>query len=129
VTFKVQLSPHAARAYKKLDLPIQSRMHTALDMLQYHPLTGPQIRRLKGRLREYYRYRVGDYRIVYVVDHQQQVVYVDYVHHRKDIYPAGFASLREAKPRAPGLPGASGVSRGSAPAHARGAPPAPRVSS
>ncbi len=86
MSYSVKLSPHAARAYKKLDLGIQPAIQTALDTLQHHPLAGPKIKRLKGRLHDYYRYRVGDYRIVYAVTPQEHIVYVDYIQHRKDIY-------------------------------------------
>lgn len=86
MAYKVQLSPHAVRLYKKLDPAILPDMRAALESLQHTPLHGSKIKRLKGRLHNYYRYRVGDYRIVYAVDARQQVVYVDYLQHRKDIY-------------------------------------------
>ena len=84
MTYKVQLSPHAVRQYKRLDPSIKAAIQVGLDALQDQPLAGSHIKRLKGRLHEYYRYRVGDYRIVYAV--AQRVVYVDYLQHRKDVY-------------------------------------------
>ena len=87
MTSKVFLSPHAARDYKKLDPAIRVPFQAAIDELRTRPLAGPKIKRLKGRLHDYYRYRVGDYRIVYTVSHHQEhVVYVDYIQHRKDVY-------------------------------------------
>ena len=86
MTYSVRLSPHAARDYKKLDLAMRPAIQTAIDSLQHQPLTGPKIKRLKGRLREYYRYRAGDYRIVYAVSLRERVVSIDYIQHRKDIY-------------------------------------------
>jgi mRNA interferase RelE/StbE len=86
VTYKVQLSPHAVRQYKKLGPSVKSAIQGGLDALQDHPLAGSRIKRLKGRLHEYYRYRVGDYRIVYVVAQHEHVVCVDYLQHRKDVY-------------------------------------------
>lgn len=79
MTYKVRLAPHAAKGYKKLDPTIQADVRAGLDVLQRHPLAGPKIKRLKGRLGAYYRYRVGDYRIVYVIGQQEQIVYVDYI--------------------------------------------------
>lgn len=35
---------------------------------------------------EFYRIRVGDYRILYSVDTKQKIVIVNYVRHRKDVY-------------------------------------------
>ena len=86
MTYSVQLSPHAAKDYKKLDPAIKLQVQAAIDALQHHPLQGPKIKRLKGRLRDYARYRVGDYRIVYAVVERERVVYVDYIQHRKDVY-------------------------------------------
>ena len=86
MTYRVQLSPHAARQYKKLDPSIKSSVQAGIDALAHSPLTGPNVKHLKGRLHEYHRYRVGDYRIVYTVSHQDHVVYVDYIRHRKDVY-------------------------------------------
>ena len=86
MTYSVKLSPHAVRDYKKLPPPLKAAIQTALDSLQHHPVEGPKIKRLKGRLREYFRYRVGDYRVVYTVVQSEWVVYVDYIQHRKDVY-------------------------------------------
>ena len=84
--YSVKLSPHAVREYRALDPPIKAQARIGLDVLQHHPLGGPKIKRLKGRLRDYYRYRVGDYRIVYTVAQPEQTVYVDYIQHRRDVY-------------------------------------------
>jgi len=86
VTYKVHLSSHAAKEYRKLDSSLGPEIQSGIDALQKNPLAGPKIKRLKGRLNEYYRYRVGDYRIVYTVDHRGRAVYVDYIQHRKDVY-------------------------------------------
>ena len=74
------------KAYHKLDASIKPAVQAGLDSLRQQPLSGPKIKRLKGRLREYLRYRVGDYRIVYTVDQRERVVCVDYLQHRKDVY-------------------------------------------
>ena len=84
--YKVQLSPHAARQYKKLDPSLKSSIQSGIDVLARSPLTGSHVKRLKGRLHEYHRYRIGDYRIVYTVSHQDRIVYVDYIQHRNDVY-------------------------------------------
>ena len=88
MTYKVELSPHAVREYKKLDPTIRTHVQTGIDALQHNPLAGSKIKRLKGRLREYCRYRVGDYRIVYAVDRKERRVFVDYIQHRKEVYRA-----------------------------------------
>ena len=86
MTYNVQLSPHAVKAYKKLDPPLKPQIATGLDALREEPLGGAKVKRLKGRLRDYYRYRVGDHRIIDTVDQRAHTVYVDYIQHRKDVY-------------------------------------------
>ena len=86
MAYSVQLSPHTVRQYKKLNPPIQQDVQRGIDTLQYSPQSGPKIKRLKGRLHEYFRLRIGDYRVVYTVASRDHVVYIDYLQHRKDIY-------------------------------------------
>ena len=86
MTYKVQLSSHAVREYKKIDSSARPYLQAALDALQHNPPAGLKIKRLKGRLHSYHRYRVGDYRIVYSVDLRQRIVHVDYIQHRRDVY-------------------------------------------
>ena len=86
MTYRVFLSPHAARQYKKPEPSIKPAIQTAIDTLGHTPLTGPKIKRLKGRLHAYFRYRIGDYRIVYTIAQQEGAVFIDYIQHRKDVY-------------------------------------------
>jgi mRNA interferase RelE/StbE len=41
---------------------------------------------LKGPLRDYWRYRVGDYRVVCLLEHDRLVVLVLRVGHRRQVY-------------------------------------------
>ena len=86
MTYKVLLSPHAAKAHQKFDPSIKPQIQSGIDALGRNPIHGSKIKRLKGRLSEYYRYRVGDYRIVYTVNQKNRLVFVDYIQHRKDVY-------------------------------------------
>lgn len=86
VTYRIQLSPHALKEYRKLDPSLRLPLQAAMDALQENPVSGAKIKRLKGRLHDYYRCRVGDYRILYVVDRTERLVRVDYIQHRKDVY-------------------------------------------
>lgn len=86
MSYKVLLSPQAAKSYKKLDASIKPTIQKGLDALTISPLNGPQIKDLKGRLRDYLRLRISHYRIIYTVDKKGCTVYVDYIQHRKDVY-------------------------------------------
>ncbi len=41
---------------------------------------------LEGALKGFYRYRIGNYRIIYAIDFQEREVLVLFVNHRKDVY-------------------------------------------
>ena len=86
MNYKVVLSPHAVREYKKLNPAIRSQIQEGIDSLARNPIAGSKIKRLRGRLHEYYRYRSGDYRIVYAINQKEHIVFVDYIQHRKDVY-------------------------------------------
>ncbi len=41
---------------------------------------------LKGTLKGFYRYRVGNYRVIYAIDFKEREILVLFINHRKDIY-------------------------------------------
>lgn len=68
---------------KKLPLHIHEKVINALDIIQSNPLSGAK---LHGELKNYYKYRVGDYRIVYQFDSKTSTVIVVKVEHRQGVY-------------------------------------------
>lgn len=54
--------------------------------LRREPHFGPNIKRLKGEFREFYRYRIGDYRLFYTVEESEVLVVVADLRPRKDAY-------------------------------------------
>ena len=55
-------------------------------MLKINPRSHSNIKPLKGELAGYYRYRVGDYRVVYSIDDEQKQVFVLIIKHRGEVY-------------------------------------------
>ncbi len=43
------------------------------------------VKKLQG-LEETYRIRVGDYRVIYLVNTKEHSIYIDYISHRRDAY-------------------------------------------
>jgi mRNA interferase RelE/StbE len=41
---------------------------------------------LVGQFAGFYRYRYGDYRVLYVVDLEKEIIMVVHIRHRKDVY-------------------------------------------
>ncbi|MBI2343104.1 MAG: type II toxin-antitoxin system RelE/ParE family toxin [Deltaproteobacteria bacterium] len=79
----LRLSEQAQRFYSSLSGKHQIQMAHGLDRLVENPHLGKSLR---GELRGYWSYRVGVYRIIYVIRRQEIIVEVLRIHHRKEVY-------------------------------------------
>lgn len=70
---------------EKLDKPIAKRIK---DKVKIHLLQDPAKlgTPLKGHLKGIYRYRVGVYRVIYVIDRAEQQMRIMGINHRKTVY-------------------------------------------
>lgn len=86
VMYEVRLTREAQKDYQRLEKSITRRVNQCLDSLHENPLQYPQAIPLKGNLAGYYRWRVGDWRVVYEVNTDEQVVIVLQITHRGKVY-------------------------------------------
>ena len=86
MSYSLQIKASAAKELSRIERADRERITEALDQLREHPLMGPP---LKGGMRGLRRIRVGDYRVVYEVQHDVLVVLVVRVAHRRDVYRHG----------------------------------------
>ena len=70
--FNIVLDSKAKDNYDRLDANMTARVNTALNVVSQNPFFGPNIKKLRGKHRTAYRYRVGDYRIVYSINTEQK---------------------------------------------------------
>jgi mRNA interferase RelE/StbE len=84
--YKVDLSARAQEFYKKADQPLARKLARCFEQLERDPRQHPNIKRLAGNLAGHYRYRVGDYRVIYRIDDQKQLVAVLNIAHRSEAY-------------------------------------------
>ena len=54
--------------------------------LRREPHYGPNIKRLKGEFSDFYRYRIGDYRLFYSIEEAEVIVVVVDLRSRQDSY-------------------------------------------
>ncbi len=69
--YEVLLSETARRQLKDFPVNLQERVKVALTELRadpYRPRPKADIKKLKGPKRDYYRLRIGNYRVIYVVE-------------------------------------------------------------
>lgn len=87
MSWKVEFEPEAQRELEKLDKPIRQRIFRFLYQ-RVIKLDDPRQlgERLHGTLSEFWRYRVGDYRIICSLEHERLLVIVLRIGHRREIY-------------------------------------------
>lgn len=71
------------KGLRKLPEHIHIKIVKSLSLIQQNPLAG---RKLRGELGGYYKYRVGDYRIVYRFETKNSSVVVVKIEHRQGVY-------------------------------------------
>jgi mRNA interferase RelE/StbE len=81
--YRIELRPAAVRALRSIDPVMQARIHGAIALLAVDPRP-PAARALRGR--PGLRIRVGDYRIIYVIENDVLLVVVVTIGHRSDVY-------------------------------------------
>jgi mRNA interferase RelE/StbE len=84
MAFEIRFKPSARREFRGLPGPVQVRIAPRLQALTRNPRP-PGVRKLSGG-EEFYRVRVGDYRVVYAIDDGARVVMVLKIGHRGDVY-------------------------------------------
>ena len=55
-------------------------------ILRENPFFGPNIKKLKGNLKEVYRFRIGNYRLFYKISEETVIVFIINIEDRKDAY-------------------------------------------
>jgi len=84
--YEVLLTRDAQKFYQGADAPLVRRLNRCFDQLRRNPYEHPNIKRLRGPLEGYWRYRVGDWRVVYRVDEDEHIVTIILIVHRSKAY-------------------------------------------
>jgi len=81
--YKVALTRNFLREFKKLSKHTKDRVSRVIDEIVANPFSGVKLR---GELEGRWRWRVGKYRIVYMIDQTRQLVVFLDVGLRRTIY-------------------------------------------
>ena len=84
--YKIELSRKAAKFYQKADTVTAKRLNLAFSRLAEDPFQRYNIKKLSGGLKGSYRIRIGDIRIIYSMDEDKNIVYIEVIGFRGDIY-------------------------------------------
>ena len=88
--FSPRILKNASRQLKKLDPPVAKRIVDQITWLAQH-FEEIKLEALKGDLAGLFKYRDGDYRIIYEPLPREKVIVIHEVGHRSEIY-------KQAKP-------------------------------
>jgi mRNA interferase RelE/StbE len=87
MAWKIEFEPAAQKELDKLDRPIRGRilkfLYERVGSLDDPRKIGA---RLQGTLSEFWKYRVGDYRLICSLENERLVVLVLRIGHRREVY-------------------------------------------
>jgi mRNA interferase RelE/StbE len=85
--FQVAETKTFEKSKQKIDQKLYIKIKNIVyPQLRANPYFGTNIKKLKGEFDGYYRYRIGDYRLFYLVEEEKVLVLVVDVRHRQGVY-------------------------------------------
>jgi len=84
--YEIFLHPDAQKFYAKADKALAKKIARCLQQLEQTPRSHPNVKSLKGDYAGLYRYRLGDYRVIYSVEDEIVRVFVMAIAHRSEVY-------------------------------------------
>lgn len=85
MSYLVEYETEAIDDLSKLTSSIQKRIVNKIKWLSEN-FDKINHQSLKGNLSEFYKFRVGDYRIIYEFDLETKIIFIDRIGHRREIY-------------------------------------------
>lgn len=82
--YRLDIKKSARKELDSLSNQIFRKIDKIILSLKKDPFPFPQSKKLKEQ--DKCRLRIGDYRVVYMVDEQQKIITIFRVRHRKDVY-------------------------------------------
>ncbi|MEA5447947.1 type II toxin-antitoxin system RelE/ParE family toxin [Leptolyngbya sp. CCNP1308] len=82
--YEIQFKSSAAKEFRKLSLEIKTRLQKAINALKAEPRPAG-MKKLAGE-DDLCRIRVGDYRVIYKIDDDIQLIMIMRIRHRREAY-------------------------------------------
>ncbi|BAU10896.1 plasmid stabilization system protein like protein [Leptolyngbya sp. NIES-3755] len=93
--YELELTRKAQKFYENADASLVRRLNQCFDQLRQDPYSLSNVKAMKGNYEGCFRYRVGDYRVIYRIDEissdghsdeMREVVIVLLIAHRREVY-------------------------------------------
>ncbi|MBZ5668813.1 MAG: type II toxin-antitoxin system RelE/ParE family toxin [Acidobacteriia bacterium] len=85
MSLRVLIEARAAKKLEKLSKPLIQKNDDAILSLSSNPRP-PGAKLLRGKLKEGWRIRIADYRVLYRIDDDAQEIRIFEIGHRREIY-------------------------------------------
>lgn len=79
----LQLAQSIDKNLSKLPKYIQTKIISSFDKILQNPVSGIK---LQGEFKNYYKFRVGDYRIMYSFNVKKSLIQIVKIEHRQGVY-------------------------------------------
>ena len=83
--YRVRILKAATRDLAKLDKPTGRRIVERINWLAEN-VDNIKLEALSGDLAEFYKLRVGNYRVIYEIFQDEQIILIHQIGHRREIY-------------------------------------------
>ncbi len=85
--FKIAETKTFEKSKKKINGKLYQKINDIVyPQLRNNPYSGTNIKKLKGSFEGFYRYRIGNHRLFYLIDDEKVIVFIIDFKHRKDAY-------------------------------------------
>lgn len=71
---------------KKFNHLYEKIINDVYPILRNNPFFGINIKKLKGKYKGIYRFRIGDYRLFYKIDKDEALIFIINIENRQDAY-------------------------------------------
>lgn len=85
MSYQIRYEKSAIDTLKKMPKPIRKRIVEKIEWLAEN-VDNVIHKSLQGNLADFYKLRVGDYRVIYELDQTEMKIFIDKVGHRREIY-------------------------------------------
>ena len=84
--YEVILTRKTQKFYQQANVPLAKKLNKCFENLTENPYRHPNIKSLTGRLKGRWRYRVGNFRVIYKIDESEKLVTILLIASRGNIY-------------------------------------------
>jgi len=79
------------KTFEKIKIKVDDKLYSKIKNFVYpqlksNPYYGTNIKKLKGEFEGYYRYRIGNYRLFYLIENEKVLIVIVDLRHRQSAY-------------------------------------------